>query len=315
MSSPKKSLGQNFLTSVGAINKMVETALSCQGPTSTVLEVGPGRGVLTEALLKKFDKVLAVEKDELLAEKLKERFAKEVADGRLQIVTGDILTLTPVDLKLGNYAIVANIPYYITGHFLKIWLSTQAQPKYMVLMVQKEVAKRIVAHSTNSSWPGRDSKESLLSISVKTYGEPTYIETIKKGSFFPIPKVDSAILKIDNISKTFFSNLESPPETSLGAELPKNPKKFLEKQFPNHPRDSVGQEERFFTLVRAGFAHKRKLLLSNLSSGGFNPSLNKDIFGLCGIDLKVRAEDMTIEKWKCLYFEMIVCQQPFYSSP
>lgn len=245
----KKSLGQNFLTSVGAINTII--ASSDYTPDLTILEVGPGRGILTEALLQKFKKVVAVEKDHELIDFLKEKFEKELKSGKLRLVEGDILELTPVELNLNNYGVVANIPYYITGQFLRIWL--QNMPKYMVLMVQKEVAKRVVAS---------DSKESLLSISVKLYGEPKYIETIKRGSFYPIPNVDSAILKISNISK---------PKID---------------------------EERFFPLLKAGFAHKRKLLLSNLKEGGFENSASS--FNLCKIDTQTRAENLTVEDWLCL---------------
>jgi 16S rRNA (adenine1518-N6/adenine1519-N6)-dimethyltransferase len=255
----KKSLGQNFLTSVGAINKII--ASSDYSPNLTILEVGPGRGVLTEALLKKFERVVAVEKDHELIGFLREKFSKEIESGQLRLVEGDILELKPSELELVNYGIVANIPYYITGQFLRIWLSIDPQPKYMVLMVQKEVAKRVVAS---------DEKESLLSMSVKLYGVPKYIETIKRGSFYPIPNVDSAILKIGNILK---------PETS---------------------------EENFFTLLKAGFAHKRKLLLSNLKESGVfgDPRIvvgqPTSKFDICHIDSKARAEDLKLEDWLCL---------------
>ncbi|MDO8493319.1 MAG: 16S rRNA (adenine(1518)-N(6)/adenine(1519)-N(6))-dimethyltransferase RsmA [bacterium] len=249
----KKSLGQNFLTSVGAINKII--ASSDYSPGLTILEVGPGRGVLTEALLKKFDKVVAVEKDHELISVLQDKFSKEITSGQLQLIEGDILELTPTELNLANYAIVANIPYYITGQFLRVWL--QNKPKYMVLMVQKEVAKRIVAS---------DKKESLLSISVKLYGEPKYIETIKRGSFYPIPNVDSAILKIT-------LNLETKSPSEL-------------------------DEERFFALLKAGFAHKRKLLLNNLKET--NVSDIQKGFTNCNITPNIRAEDLTVENWVCL---------------
>ncbi len=275
MTTPKKSLGQNFLTSVGAINKIVETALSSGGPTSdfTILEVGPGRGILTEALLKKFDKVVAVEKDHELIEFLQTKFTKEITSGQLKLIEGDILKLNPTELNLADYAIVANIPYYITGQFLRIWL--QNTPKYMVLMVQKEVAKRIVAAPSTGS--GQASKESLLSISVKLYGQPEYIETIKRGSFHPIPNVDSAILKI---------------RTHLDTKCPSG---------------NNLDEKRFFEILKAGFAHKRKLLLSNLKSTRFQGDSTStlrlnllEIFATCKINTKARAEDLKLENWICL---------------
>jgi len=261
------------LTSVGAIRKIVETALECgaEDPANvTVLEVGPGNGILTEALLKNFKKVIAVEKDERLASLLKEKFEKEIRGRRLKIFTDDILGVKPRNLGIefpSEYAIIANIPYYITGQFLRQWLSISPWPKYMVLMLQKEVAKRIVA---------RDGKESLLSISVKVYGEPRYIQTVKRGSFFPTPRVDSAILKIDHISKEFFSN--------LGANLPNN------------------LEKRFFSLVRAGFSHKRKLLSSNLKKTFILTRFN---LSEIGVDPRSRAEDLRLEDWKCLLGQII----------
>lgn len=247
----KKSLGQNFLTSVGAVQKIV--AASDYAPGLTVLEVGPGRGVLTEALLQKFDKVVAVEKDRDLILFLEEKFAEEIRSGQLTLIEGDILELKPSDLNLKDYSIIANIPYYITGQFLRLWLSHA--PKYMVLMLQKEVAKRIVAVPSTSSG---QAKESLLSISVKLYGQPEYIETVKRGSFNPAPNVDSAILKIANI------------------------------------RNPDVDENRFFTILKTGFAHKRKLLASNLGKNAEN-SLQK-----CSIDPKSRAESLKLEDWKCL---------------
>lgn len=253
----KKSLGQNFLTSVGAINTII--ASSDHSSNLTILEVGPGRGVLTEALLKKFKKVVAIEKDYELIGFLRGKFAREIESEQLQLVEGDILELKPKDLNLEKYGVVANIPYYITGQFLRIWL--QNLPEYMVLMVQKEVAKRVVAS---------DKKESLLSMSVKAYGEPQYIETIKRGSFYPIPNVDSAILKIKLHPKSIFSN--------------KN------------------EEERFFEVLKAGFAHKRKLLSSNIKESGLGDPTSRPevIFNLCHVNPKARAEDLRLEDWICL---------------
>ncbi len=265
---PKKSLGQNFLTSIGAINKIIE--VSDYSPDLTILEVGPGKGVLTEALLKKFNHVIAVEKDHELISFLSEKFVSEIKTGKLHLIEGDILELNPKTLaemtkktNLSPFAIVANIPYYITGQFLRLWLSVNHQPKYMVLMVQKEVAKRIVA---------ADKKESLLSISVKVYGQPSYIETIKRGSFHPIPNVDSAILKIDNISKDFFSSAQS---TSL-------------------------TENSLFTVIKAGFTHKRKFLLRNLEKSFPDQEKLNSAFALCQIDPKIRAEDLQTGDWRCL---------------
>ena len=186
---PKKSLGQNFLTSQSVVDKIVETANL--NPKDVVLEVGPGKGVLTQALLEKAGKVIAVEKDDALIYLLKEKFAQEIKEEKLVLVRGDILKFDFEErgLKKSNYKIVANIPYYITGEFLRSVLSSDIQPSQMVLLVQKEVAERIA----------RSKKESILSLSIKVYGEPKYIQIVKAGSFNPAPKVDSAILSIENL--------------------------------------------------------------------------------------------------------------------
>ena len=284
-SKPKKSLGQNFLTSVGAVEKIIETAAYASkfrdfpevgppksgGRTSdniTILEVGPGRGVLTEALLKKFHKVIAIEKDDQLFAELSKKFSGEINSQQLRLVSGDILELDARELGLlnGDYGVVANIPYYITGQFLRTWLETEVPPKFMVLMLQKEVAKRIVA---------KDGKESLLSISIKAYGKPKYVETVKRGSFYPIPNVDSAILLIDHISKLFFDH--------LGV------------QHPSKIRRGI-----FFDLLKAGFSHKRKLLIRNLEEKLKDKEKLQKTFKICNLDIKIRAEDIKTEDWICL---------------
>lgn len=251
---PKKSLGQHFLQSPQAIAKIIETAeLSSE---DTVLEVGPGKGVLTEALLEHAGKVIAVEKDESLAPLLKEKFKKELKDGKLELIFGDILAWKR-SFHAADYKIVANIPYYITGEFLRIFLSGDFQPKSMTLLLQKEVAERIVA---------RDDKESILSLSVKAYGVPAYIQTVPSHDFLPPPKVDSAILHIGGISKDFFKEID---------------------------------EKAFFSLVKAGFAHKRKVLINNLKQIASTEKLKK-AFETCEISQIARAETLSLGEWKCL---------------
>ncbi len=255
----KKSLGQNFLNSKPALEKIVTAA----GLTKDdiVLEVGPGKGALTELLLKKAGKVIAVEKDDRLIPYLEEKFAREISSGNFTLVHGDILEFDPLlyDLKPNSYKLVANIPYYITGIFIRRFLSEVAQPKTMVLMLQKEVAERIVA---------RDGKESILSISVKTYGTPKIIGIVKAGSFTPAPTVDSAILAIENISKDFF-------------------------------KDS--SEETFFELLKTGFSSKRKQMLGNLKKMDHIPAHTwQELFLKASIKLDTRAEDLNMETWKCL---------------
>lgn len=209
----KKSLGQNFLKSKKVLNKIVEAAQISKD--ETILEIGPGKGTLTKELVEAGAKVIAIEKDDRLIEDLSEKFQGT------EIIHGDALEFNPKDIE-GDYKLVANIPYYITGEIIEKFLSADHQPSLMVSLVQKEVAERIVA---------KDGKESILSISVKAYGKPKYVSTVSKRYFAPAPKVDSAIISIENISKDNFSNIS---------------------------------EEKFFNIVKTGFAHKRKKVLSNL---------------------------------------------------
>lgn len=251
----KKSLGQHFLASRHALDAIIGTAGLTPG--ETVLEVGPGMGVLTARLLEAGGRVVAVEKDDRLIEPLKETFRAEIASGKLTLIHDDILRFDVSCFKLcaSSFVLVANIPYYITGAFLRKFLGGDCHPSRMVLLLQKEVAKRIVA---------RDGKESLLSISVKAYGEPRYVKTVKAGSFSPAPKVDSAILAIKNISKENFADAD---------------------------------EEMFFALLKSGFGKKRKLLFSNL---GVLPADREKIAATCGISPNARAEDVPLHGWLCL---------------
>ena len=261
----KKSLGQHFLKSERALSTIV-TAGNVSAE-DIILEIGPGQGALTEKLLATSCKLIAVEKDNNLYELLKDKFQKEISSGQLTLVHDDVLNFEPKSYKLAprTYKLVANIPYNITGAILKKFLETDCQPEGMVLLVQKEVAERItgrVLGGSTSKW----GKESILSISVKAYGTPRYIETVKAGSFVPMPKVDSAIIAIENISKDFFAcgRLASTA---------------------------------FFEIVRAGFKSKRKKLSSNLSTI-FPKNKISETFQKLKLDDNLRAEDVNIETWK-----------------
>lgn len=222
-----------------------------------VLEIGPGKGALTEKLLPRARQVFAVEKDERLVFYLTLKFKEEFKQNKLMIIGADILKFDPasVGLQAGGYKIVANIPYYITGELLRHFLSEVASPSRMVLMTQKEVADRILAS---------DGKESILSISIKAYGEPKYLETVNAEFFTPKPKVDSAVIVIDKISKDFFVDVS---------------------------------KERFFNVVKRGFAHKRKLLANNLE---IVTEAGRKVFTDCGVAQNARAENLTLRQWKFL---------------
>ena len=197
MHKAKKSLGQNFLKSEPALQMMCDAGALTT--TDTILEIGPGKGALTERLLTRAGKVIAVEKDRELIAILQEKFANDIENKKLLIIDGDILEFDPkhAGMKEGEYKIIANIPYNITGSIIRKFLSETIQPNTMVLLVQKEVAQRIVA---------RDTKESILSLSVKAYGTPKYMMKVGKRFFTPAPKVDSAIIAVTDISKKRISH-------------------------------------------------------------------------------------------------------------
>ncbi|PIR83024.1 ribosomal RNA small subunit methyltransferase A [Candidatus Kaiserbacteria bacterium CG10_big_fil_rev_8_21_14_0_10_56_12] len=239
----KKSLGQHFLMHA----RIAERIALVSGVTSddVVFEIGPGTGMLTRELLKRARKVIALEADQELFDKLKGEFESEIRQNRLELLQGDIRAFDISTLSKG-YTLVANIPYYLTGEIFRMFLESENQPATLTLLVQKEVAERIA----------RSKKESLLSLSVKVYGDPHHEFTVPRGAFVPAPAVDSAVLTVRNISRKKFSSRE--------------------------------EEERFFVMLRAGFAHKRKFLGTNLKEAGFQAST---------LRAQVRAEDVSVEEW------------------
>lgn len=179
----KKSLGQNFLVNPGIVAKIIIAAdLS---PDDTVLEVGPGTGILTEALAASGARIIAIEKDRRLIQDLEAKFSA----AQIEIMEGDVLEFRPAEHGLGDgdYKIVANLPYYITSYFLRMVFEEWPQPALMVLMVQKEVAQRLMA---------KPPAMNLLALSVQYYTEPRLVATVSRGSFRPIPKVGSAVIAL-----------------------------------------------------------------------------------------------------------------------
>lgn len=190
---------------------------------------------------------------------LREKFSEEVVSKKLILIHDDILSFNPSAHSLGPraYKLIGSIPYYITGNFLRIFLSVVKQPKTITLIIQKEVAERIVV---------KNKKESILSISIKAYGVPRYIQTLSRKLFSPEPKVDSAIVIIENISRAFFSDIS---------------------------------EELFFKLVRTGFGSKRKKVISNIKKQF--PKIDwKKVFARLHISPNTRAENLTLEQWHSL---------------
>lgn len=249
----KKSLGQHFLASASAIKKIADTASVER--YDVVLEIGPGNGALTAELLSRGARVLAVEKDNRLMPLLSQKFKKEILTGQLMLIHEDILDFSPLRymLHVTSYKLISNIPYYLTGAILKKFIGGASPPSMAVLLLQKEVAERIVA---------RDGKESILSLSIKAYGTPRLVQKIPRGAFRPPPKVDSAILAIEEITKKFFSGID---------------------------------EQNFFAVVKKGFSQKRKLLLNSLDIPGENGRL---MMRRLGIGQKSRPENLALEDWQ-----------------
>jgi 16S rRNA (adenine1518-N6/adenine1519-N6)-dimethyltransferase len=249
----KKSLGQHFLNSDYVPKKMCDAAGDIAG--KTVLEIGPGTGALTKEILARGAKVVAIEADKRAISALEDTFQAEIARGQLTLHHHDARTLEPAHFGLENqsYIVISNIPYYLSGQLFRCLLDTDCQPSTLLFLVQKEVAERIA----------RDKKESLLSLSVKAFGKPTYICTIKRSHFTPAPKVDSAIVIVREISRRNFSEIS--------------------------PTD-------LFFLLHLGFGQKRKQLLGNLTKITDRAKLGS-IFSTLGITLDIRAEDLPLDLW------------------
>jgi len=254
MVKAKKDLGQNFLTDEDVLKQIVESAnLSKE---DTVIEIGPGTGALTRHLIEKAGQVISVEIDTDLLPQLKHKFGHKP---NFTLIHGDALKFAPPKTP---YKIVANIPYYITSpiinHFLLEQFTQGNPPKILVIMVQKEVAEKIVA---------KKEKHSVLSLQVHLFGEPELVCIVPKTAFIPMPKVDSAVIKI-TVDKT----------PKINADLKK-----------------------IMWTIHMAFKQKRKKLCNNLSAMfRKEPVEIKELLKSLNIDQDIRAEDLKIEEWSRL---------------
>jgi len=254
---PDKRLGQNFLVDESALQQVIKAAEVTAA--DVVLEIGPGLGSLTRVLANLARQVITVEIDTRFIPALKEVLSPFK---NVQIVQGDILSLNPAELitkhanAAAGYLVVANIPYYITSSLFRHLLETDVKPDRMVLTVQREVAERICAV------PG---DMSLLALSVQVYGQPQVAAHIPAGAFYPTPKVDSAVVRVDLYSQPCIPASELPA---------------------------------FFLLVKAGFSQKRKTLRNALAGGmRWERSFAANILQTAGIDPMRRAETLSLEEW------------------
>lgn len=252
---PKKGLGQNFLIDPADRARIVAAADLTRD--DTVLEIGPGPGVLTELLVEQAGRVVAVELDDRLIPFLRERFAGQA---HVSIVHADILETDPAQLTEGRpYKVVANLPYYITSAVIRHLLESNPAPDLLVLTVQREVAERMVAQPPNMS---------LLALGTQFYSTGKIVARIPAGAFYPAPKVESAVVRLDRRREPVAGDITS------------------------------GQ---FFEVARAGFSQPRKQLRNSLAAGlGLPPSEVEVWLGRAGVDPKRRAETLTLAEWAAL---------------
>ncbi len=267
----KKSLGQNFLKNTHIINNIVLAGEISKD--DIVVEIGPGAGALTAKILDtitdtKAKKLIAIEKDHRAIELLQEKYKEYIEKGIFVLIEGDFLEMDLAQItEHEKFILIGNIPYYITGAILRKSLESAHKPKRAVFLVQREVAERIVCRNTT---------ESILSQSIRIFGDAELLMHVSKGNFVPAPKVDSAVIRINSISD----------------------KKLTDAHITS---------ESFFDVLHAGFAHKRKKMFSNIYEYLEKIVLNRNkeemkqtlqqIFAICGLSENSRAEELTNNQW------------------
>ena len=256
---PNKAFGQNFIVDHSILLRIVEAAEI--HVDDQVLELGAGTGVLTRELAKHARRVVAVELEREMLSLLVKTTRNYT---NVELLERNLLYVDPTEVFGSEpYKLVANLPYYITAPTFRHFLESANPPRLFVVMVQYEVAQRIVAG------PG---DMSLLGVSIQFYGRPSIIEYVPARAFYPAPKVDSAILRID-----------------LKDEVPLTP----------------GQRDSFFRLVQAGFSQRRKQIHNSLTHGLHRKNVEVQAGLLAAnIDPSRRAETLSIEDWLRLWHEM-----------
>lgn len=255
---PQKGFGQNFLVNDQILKRIVVAA--DVGPDDVVLEVGPGLGHLTRHLAREARRVIAVEVDRGMVRYLQSAFQ---GVQNVEIVEGDVLKVEPGDL-VGDaiYKVVANLPFYITSAVLRHFFEAVRRPRMLVVMLQREVAYRILTA------PG---DLNLLAISVQVYGKAHLITRVPASAFYPRPKVDSIVLRIDVFDRP---GIEVDPE-------------------------------KFFKVVSAGFAMPRKQIHNSLAQRlWMPPGAATESLQTAGIDPMRRPQTLSIAEWDSLTREL-----------
>jgi 16S rRNA (adenine1518-N6/adenine1519-N6)-dimethyltransferase len=249
----KKSFGQNWLRDEFVLDEIIKSAEIFK--EDNLLEVGPGLGTLTQKLVDSGANVVAVEADRDLLPRLNNKFQGKV---NFKLIEGDILKFDYSQMP-PKYKVVANIPYYLTSNLIRSLLEAQNPPQLMVLLVQKEVAQRILAK------PG---DMSVLAFSVQYYAKAEFVIDVNKELFEPIPKVDSAVIKITRLNRPAFES----------------------------------DTKKLFRLVKAGFGEKRKMLRNSLAGGlGIETSKVLELLETSGIAPTARAQELSMQDWENLY--------------
>jgi 16S rRNA (adenine1518-N6/adenine1519-N6)-dimethyltransferase len=261
----KKYLGQHFLQNKKKLERIVGVL---DVSTRIVIEIGPGRGDLTRALLRAGFFVYAIEKDADLVLFLKQNFADEIMNEKLKVIEGDALAeISNYKLQMTNreeYSVVGNIPYYITGQLFRVLEELPHKPKQTVLLVQKEVATRACA---------RAGETNILSASIGWWADAKIITTVPRTMFNPPPKVDSAVVSLE--TRTI------EPETHIIKHRTWNMK-----------------HEAYFKCIHMLFKQPRKTIVKNLVDGGITRDNAQSIVQSLDLPLTARPHDLSIDQIK-----------------
>ncbi len=256
---PKKSLGQNFLRDETVIDDIISLAQITA--KDTIFEVGPGDGALTKKLLETGAHVIALEIDKDLIENLRDKFSNKK---NFTLIHKDVrrfnLPQYLHEQNIASYSVVANLPYYITSSILRYFLESERPPQSMTVMVQREVAERICASAGSLS---------ILGVSVQYFGSPSLELQVPAGAFEPVPKVDSAVVQVKNITA--------------------------------HGNHTAQYTKQFFRILKVGFSARRKMLAKNIINGldeqRWDKSSIEELLESIGIKKTARAQELTLDQW------------------